>query len=126
MKNNNNIMVCVTRQKNCKRLIKYGKKVADELDGKLYVIHVVKTGTKFLGNPDESEALEFLYQISNKANADMAVLRSDNIIETIKDFAKENDISHIVLGEPPKSKDNNIVKNIEDILPGVMLKIVPA
>lgn len=126
MNNINNIMVCVTRQKNCQRLIKQGKKVSDELDGKLYVIHVVKTGTNFLGNPDESEALEFLYQISNNVGADMAVLRSDNIIETIINFAKDNNISHIVLGEPPKTKNNNIIETIESLLPNVKLKIIPA
>ena len=126
MNNINNIMVCVTRQKNCQRLIKQGKKVSDELDGKLYVIHVVKTGTNFLGNPDESEALEFLYQISNNVGADMAVLRSDNIFETIINFAKDKNISHIVLGEPPKNKNNNIIETIQSLLPNVKLKIVPA
>ncbi len=127
MVNNNNIMVCVTRQKNCKRLIKFGKRMANDLEGKLYVIHVVKTGTNFLGNPDESEALEFLYQTSNKAGADMAVLRADNVIETIVDFAKENKISHAVLGAPPKGKDKaNIIEYVKSLLPEVVFEIVPA
>lgn len=120
-------MVCVTRQKNCERLIKYGKKISDEFDGKLFVIHVAKTGTSFLGNPDESEALEFLYQISNNAGADMAVLRSDNIINTIINYAKENNISHIVLGEPPKGKSgSNIIESLENSLPNIKLKILTA
>lgn len=120
-------MVCVTRQKNCERLIKYGKKISDEFNGKLFVIHVAKTGTSFLGNPDESEALEFLYQISNSAGADMAVLRSDNIIDTIINYAEENNISHIVLGEPPKGKSgSSIIENLEKSLPDIKFKILTA
>ena len=112
MINNNNIMVCVTGQKNCERLIKFGEKMANDLNGKLYVIHVAKTGTNFLGNPDESEALEFLYQISNNAGADMAVLRSNNITETIVNFALENKISHAVLENRQKVKIKQILLNI--------------
>lgn len=127
MNNSNNVMVCVTRQKNCERLIKYGKKISDKLNGKLYVIHVAKTGTSFLGNPDESEALEFLYQASNNAGADMAVLRSDNVVNTMIKFAKDNNIAHIVLGEPPKGKsDNTIIEDMEKSLPDTKLIIVPA
>lgn len=127
MINNNNIMVCVTGQKNCERLIKFGEKMANDLNGKLYVIHVAKTGTNFLGNPDESEALEFLYQISNNAGADMAVLRSNNITETIVNFALENKISHAVLGEPPKSKNKtNIIEYLKSLLPNIIFEIVPA
>ena len=126
---NNNVMVCVTRQKNCERLIEFGKTMASDLDGKLYVVHVAKTGTNFLGNPDESEALECLYQASKNAGADMAVLRSNNIVDTIISFAKENNVSHAILGEAPKSKNKNrtdIAEYLKSLLPDVIFEIVPA
>lgn len=127
MNNDNNIMVCVTVQKNCERLIKFGEEMASDLHGKLYVVHVAKTGTNFLGNPDESEALEFLYQISNNAGADMAVLRSNNVTETIVSFANENNITHAVLGEPPKNKKKtNIIDYLKTLMPDITFEIVPA
>lgn len=120
-------MVCVTVQKNCERLIKFGEEMASNLNAKLYVIHVTKKGTNFLGNPDESEALEFLYQISNNAGADMAVLRSNNITETIVNFANENNITHAILGEPPKTrKKTNIIDYLKTLLPDIIFEIVPA
>ena len=123
----NKIMVCVTVQKNCERLIKFGEEMASSLNGKLYVIHVTKKGTNFLGNPDESEALEFLYQISNNAGADMAVLRSSNVTETIVNFANENNITHAVLGEAPKSKKkSSIIDYLKAMLPDITFEIVPS
>ncbi len=127
MINSKNVMVCVTGQKNCERLIKHGEQMAKDLEGKLYVIHVAKTGTNFLGNPDESEALEFLFQTSNNAGADMAVLRSNNITESIIDFALENKISYAVLGEPPKKENKtDIIDYLKSRLPEISFEIVPA
>ena len=43
-----NVMVCVTQQKTCERLILNGYNLAKAKNGKLYVIHVVNEKEKFL------------------------------------------------------------------------------
>ncbi len=58
----NNIMVCVTKQKTCQRLIDYGKKLKKSDDDQLFVIHIAKSDDSFLDNSEEGEALEFLYE----------------------------------------------------------------
>ena len=83
------IMVCVTRQKTCERLIRMGEKIANHSKGELSVVHVAKMGTNFLDNPHEGEALEYLFQISKHAGADLSVLRSDNVVNTLVKFAKK-------------------------------------
>lgn len=119
------IMVCVTRQKACKRLIEIGKKVSKEMAGELFVVHVVKTGSNFLGNPDEGEALDYLYEISKKANATMSVLRSDDVVQTLVDFANEYEANMIIAGESPEVKDkHSIIKQLERRLPGIEMNIV--
>ena len=44
-----NIMVCVTQQKTCERLIHTGYNMTNENDN-LYIIHVVNENDKFLFN----------------------------------------------------------------------------
>lgn len=119
------IMVCVTRQKACERLIRIGKNLSRRIQGELYVVHVVKTGSNFLGNPDEGKALDYLFQVSNNANAEMNVLRSDNVIKTLVDFAKTNQIDMIILGQSPDPYDeNSIIFQLERSLPDLEFKVV--
>lgn len=106
-----NIMVCVTQQLTCERLIHYGKLFKDKVNGQLHIIHVAGEEDNFLGNKKENEALEYLFEISNKAGADLTVLRSRNIEKTIVDFAKDKNISHIILGE--NNSDNGITENLK-------------
>lgn len=125
MKNVQRIMVCVTRQKTCRRLIEIGKQFLSDTNSELLVVHVTKMGTNFLGNPHEGEALEYLFQISKDAGADMSVLRSDHVVGSLVQFAKSNDVTLIVVGESPQSyQDNNIIRQLELQLPDVEIKII--
>lgn len=127
MSDNSKIMVCVTRQKTCERLIKFGENIANSSHGSISVIHVAKVGVKFLGNPDEGEALDYLFQISKQAGADMTVIRSDNVLESLISYAKSNDITDIILGDSPESaSDSNIIKSLKQSLPNIRFNIIPA
>jgi K+-sensing histidine kinase KdpD len=119
------VMVCVTRQKTCERLIRIGKKLTNGV-GQMTVVHVTKAGDNVLGNPDEGEALEYLFQVSKKAGAEMTVLRSDNILNTLLDYAKKNKITEIVMGESPEpGSKNSLIHNMEQMLPGVKFNVIP-
>ena len=56
-----NVMVCVTQQKTCDRLIRYGHEVLDGQEGELFIIHVAPKDFKILGSSEEGEALDYLY-----------------------------------------------------------------
>jgi len=47
MRKKKRIMVCVTQQKSCERLIKRGAELSDAKHGDLYVVHVVKENWKY-------------------------------------------------------------------------------
>ena len=51
-----NILVCVTQQKTCERLINQAHELAREYGGSLFVINVVKSDMSFLDSTKESEA----------------------------------------------------------------------
>jgi len=108
----NNIMVCVTMQLTCKRLIEKGKELQNELGGKLFVVHVAKDGDDFLGNPSEGEAIDYLYNAAKDVGAQMSVLRAENVEGTICNFVKENNVGILVLGSP-KSGDNRFIDSVK-------------
>lgn len=121
-----NILVCVTQQKTCERLINKAYELAKEYDGNLFIINVVKNDLNFLDSTKESEALEYLFSISKKVGANLSVLKSDDIPGAIADYADENDIDFIVLG---KSHDKNagerFIKKLNSLLKnGVEIRIM--
>jgi len=126
MKEKKNIMVCVTQQKTCERLIKCGHNETGEGDN-LFVIHVVNEKDNFLYNSNDGEALEYLFEVSKKVGADLTVIRAKDVIKAIFDFAIKNDITHIVLGASPNGEsidNNNITFILKKMLPNVCFIII--
>lgn len=113
MKSPRNIMVCVTQQKTCERLIKRGAELRNEHEGELFVIHVAKEGWNFLGKSKEGDALEYLFQKSKSYGANLTVVRSHDVLETLKELVEKHEIDLIVLGESQEdSEENNIVSKL--------------
>lgn len=123
---NANIMVCVTQQKTCERLITSGSKLSETKNGKLYVVHVVNEKEKFLDYANDGEALEYLFRASKKAGADLTVLKYKDVIETMLNFAKDNNITHMVLGTTPNNnpKESKFSLKLQENLPNVEFIII--
>lgn len=123
-----NVMVCVTQQKTCDRLIKQGADFLGEDKGELFVIHVAKYGFNFLGNSKEGEALEYLFEKSKEYGANLTVIRSTDIIKTLLEQTDKNNISHIILGESSEaSQKNDIVDNLKKkIKEKVAIEVIPS
>lgn len=92
------VVVCVTRQISCERLILAGAGVVDAQGGKLSVVHVAANGHSFLDNDKEGEALEYLYAIAKQNGADIAVLRSENVTRSLVKYARTKRATHVILG----------------------------
>lgn len=127
MENIKNIMVCVTQQKTCERLIKRGAELRDQYDGELFVIHVAKEGWNFLGKTKEGDALDYLFEKAKNYGANLTVIRSQDVLETLKELTEKNSIDMIVLGESTENDANkNMVNNLGKRLPKkVEFEIVP-
>lgn len=123
-----NIMVCVTQQKTCDRLIKQGADFLGDGEGELFVIHVAKYGLNFLGNSKEGEALEYLFEKSKEYGANLTVIRSNDVSRTLMEFTEKNNITHIVLGESSETNQkHDMVKNLmENIKSRAMIEVIPA
>ncbi len=121
-----NVLACVTKQKTCERLIKAasGRKSAQ---GSLHVLHVAKNAWNILDNSRESEALDYLFRISKLNDAEMTMLRADNISETIAAFAMEHRIDLIVLGQSSDEQESKFYKQLRNLLKDkpVEIEVIP-
>ena len=113
------VMVCVTGQRTCERLIHMGAEIAKEKEEALSVVHVARTGNNFLGSPSESEALEYLYGISKNYEADMMLLRADNVIETLTLHARKIGANTLVIGGTQAKGKKDITYALRSAMPEV-------
>ncbi|MCI9598677.1 MAG: universal stress protein UspA [Firmicutes bacterium] len=121
------VMVCVTQQKTCDRLIRYGHGLLDGQEDELFIIHVAPKDFKILGSSEEGEALDYLYGKAIDYGANLTVLRSNNILDTLVDLVGKNQITHVVLGQAGQVKNEKglITKFGEKISGQAELIIVP-
>lgn len=120
-------MVCVTQQKSCERLIKRGADLCRSEHDELYVVHVVKENWKFFSKLQESDALEYLFDISKTYGAYLSVIKAPDIVSTLARFIDEHKIEEVVMGESlevttQQNMINRLTENIED---DIRFTIVP-
>lgn len=117
------ILVCVTQQKACERLIRTAAELKAE-DGDLYVIHVTKENWNFIDNAKDGEALEYLFSLSKSYGAELTILHSDKIPETIAQYAQHYGIELIITGEGPDGTHNPFNKRLVSLLMDTDTKIM--
>lgn len=127
MRRKKRIMVCVTQQKSCERLIKKGADLCRSEHDELYVVHVVKENWKFFGKLQESDALEYLFDISKTYGAFLSVIKAPDIVSTLARFIDEHKIDEVIMGESleataQQNMINRLTENIED---DIRFTIVP-
>jgi K+-sensing histidine kinase KdpD len=123
-----NVMVCVTQQKHCDRLIQYGHDFLGDQKGELFIIHVAHYQIKFLGNSKEGDALEYLYEKALEYGANLTVVRSNNVLETLSDLVKKNKITHVIVGESGETEiKSNMVEQLKEKIEGrAELVVIPS
>lgn len=120
------ILVCVTGQKSCERLIVTGAELARERREPLVVMHVARVGNNVLGYRNEPEALEYLLKKSVEHGADMFVRKSDDVTGAIEREARDRQASVIVAGRAFNYSGWDLLDELKGRLPGVDFEILSA
>ena len=120
------ILVCVTGQKHCERLIREGAELAEQLGGSMSVVHVAAQGNTFLGNPKEGEALEYLFRTADAFGAEMTVLRASDALDTLVAFAREREADCVVVGSAPGRAGGAFAEQLRLRLPQAEIRSVQA
>lgn len=115
------VMVCVTPQQSCQRLIEAGARIARQEKLPLSVISVFKESSGF--NANEGGALETLFACAGQFNASMDVYFSDSPALTVAVSAKRNNAATLVTGFPAEGSSGFIAR-IHEILPELPITMV--
>lgn len=118
------VMVCVTRQRTCERLIARGKAIAAERNLPLHVVHAVRTGENFLGNAEEGDALEYLLTAAQLSGGELTVLRADDVEKSLEEYALAHGANVLVIGASPGGGGRKFVERIERRLPAIHVVVV--
>ncbi len=107
------VLVCVTGQYDCDRLINAGFEIAVDLKTELRVlcVHTPVSNCSLL-----SDEIEYLYQTAKKLGADMTIAFNKNAAQTTADFAKKMNAKTIVTGMPD-GRPNGFVDTLHELLP---------
>lgn len=90
-----NTVVCVTDQRRCDRIIRAGRALADISQTELLVVNVVRPDSQ-----QDTESMEYLFNVSKQNNAQMALLYSDDVAKALIRFIKENKVANLLTGIP--------------------------
>jgi K+-sensing histidine kinase KdpD len=92
----------------------------------LNIVHVAATGASLLGNPSDSAALDYLFTAAKQNGADLSVIRSDNVLDTLTRVARESGATVIVMGESRQNikEDESIIWRLRAALPEIQVQVV--
>lgn len=119
------IMVCVTRQITCERLIHYGAELAEQMGADLLVAHATRPDEPALGNADEAQALEMLSGLTFRHGGEMCMLRAEDVFEGLADCAKKNGVELMIMGSSPE-KAEPVSRRMRELMPKVNLIVLDA
>ncbi len=114
------VLVCVTGQRDCDRLIRAGRKTADERGASLQVLCVQPASAGYETNCEE---LEYLRQTARDAKAEMTVYFNDEAALVAVGFVKQTGATHIVTGMA-EAPANGFIETIHNLLPKVPISMV--
>ncbi len=125
---NYKVLVGITIQENSRRLIAEGLNLSQSIDAPLHILHIRKGETIF-DRPESSELLSDLFAYGGELGGEVHFLCSNNIPETITSFIKENDITHLVIGETPNgntiSPGSSVYEQLKSQIGDIEIVVLP-
>lgn len=115
---NDAVMVCVTRQKTCERLVKAGALRAKQTGAKLIVAHAAYQHENIMNDEDEAAAMEMLFHVTNEYGGEMIMFRCEDKFKGLADCAIKNKVGLMILGASVESAES-VVGVLRQLLPEV-------
>lgn len=122
MKDKGCILVCVTSQPDCERLIRAGHTMARERNLPLKVCSVLPQSSAVKPQP---EVLENLYRKASDCGAEMTIYFNDSPAVTAAVYALKVNAQSMVVGFP-KENGSPFVQNVRLLAPKILINMVDA
>lgn len=92
------VLVCVTAQKECARLIRRGRLIALERGLPLFVLHIAEAHSPQSAG-DSGEILNELFHLAHECDAEMEVLYETDVMSAICRYARDISAQAVVVGQ---------------------------
>ena len=123
---NQKILVGITIQENSRRLIDEGARLSKELNAPLHILHIRKGETIF-DHPDSSKLLDELFTYGGELGGEVHFLCGEQIPEVFTNFIKDNQITHLIIGETPahfKNTTPSVYEQLSDELSNIEIIVL--
>ncbi len=98
------VMVCLSTRPGTERLLRVGSRIAGRLSSNWYAVHVTKPDDKGHGDPEGYHRLEEYLRMARDLGAQVVSLTDRNVSDALIRFAQQESISHVVFGQPVRSR----------------------
>jgi two-component system sensor histidine kinase KdpD len=99
------VMVCLSTRPGTERLLRVGARIAGRLASNWYAVHVTKPDDdKGHGDPEAHHRLEEYQRMARDLGAQVVSLVDRNVSDALIRFAQQENISHVVFGQPVRSR----------------------
>jgi two-component system sensor histidine kinase KdpD len=97
------VMVCISERPACAALVRYARRLADRLQAKWTALYVESTRHYQLDEAERDRVADCL-RLAEKLGADTMTIPARGIVEEILVYARENNITQIVIGKSERSR----------------------
>ncbi len=99
------VMVCLSTRPGTERLLRVGARIAGRLASNWYAVYVTRPDDdKGHGDPEAHQRLEEYQRIARDLGAKVVNLVDKNVSDALIRFAQQESISHVVFGQPARSR----------------------
>lgn len=116
------VLVCITDQLSCERLIRAGRAIADEKGRSLSVVTVLPQGEV---SAHTASVMQDLYDMVRTLDAEMTFYFHQDAALTVAVHARSIGAAQVITGSPGVDS-NRFIETVKELLPEVPLTIVDA
>jgi two-component system sensor histidine kinase KdpD len=99
------VMVCLSTRPGSERLIRVGSRIAGRLATDWYAVYVQRPEEdKRHEDPEGFQRMEQVQRMARELGANVVTLVSKNVSDALIEFAQRENISHVVFGQPARSR----------------------
>jgi two-component system sensor histidine kinase KdpD len=99
------VMVCLSTRPGTERLLRVGARIAGRLASNWYAVYVTRPDDdKGHGDPEAYHRLEEYQRMARDLGAQVISLTDKNVSDALIRFAQQENISHVVFGQPVRSR----------------------
>lgn len=99
------VMVCLSSRPGTERLIRVGARVAGRLATNWYAVYVARPEEdQGHGDPEAFQRIEDFQRMARDLGAQVVVLHEKNVSDALIRFAQQENISHVIFGQPVRSR----------------------